>query len=91
MPTYEYECSKCGHTLEKFQNMTDKPLKKCPACGANTLEKLLSGGSGLIFKGSGFYSTDYKERTCPTSSRDKAACSMESNSPCSGCPGKKNK
>ena len=88
MPTYEYECSKCGHALEKFQSMSDKPLKKCPSCGANKLEKMLSGGAGLIFKGSGFYETDYKKRACPTSSSDKAACSMESSSPCSSCPGK---
>jgi putative FmdB family regulatory protein len=62
MPTYEYECSKCGHELEAFQPMKDGPLKKCPACGRLTLRRKISGGSGLIFKGTGFYITDYKKK-----------------------------
>lgn len=61
MPTYEYECSKCHHHLEDLQKMTDKPLTKCPVCGGK-LRRLISGGSGLIFKGSGFYATDYKKK-----------------------------
>jgi putative FmdB family regulatory protein len=61
MPTYEYECEKCGKRLEKFQSMTSEPLKKCPACGKNALKRLISGGAGLIFKGSGFYITDYRD------------------------------
>ncbi|HEX7319527.1 MAG TPA: FmdB family zinc ribbon protein [bacterium] len=60
MPTYEYECTKCHHHLEELQKMTDKPLIKCPVCGG-ILRRLISGGSGLIFKGSGFYATDYKK------------------------------
>jgi putative FmdB family regulatory protein len=57
MPTYEYECPS-GHLFEKFQRMTDKPRAKCPVCGKRGTRKI-SGGSGLVFKGSGFYITDY--------------------------------
>jgi putative FmdB family regulatory protein len=60
MPTYEYECTKCQHHFDEFQKITDKPLTKCPACGGK-LRRLISGGSGLIFKGSGFYATDYRK------------------------------
>src|SRR5919108_959932 len=57
MPTYEYECPE-GHTFEKFQRITDKPRAKCPVCGKAATRKI-SGGAGLVFKGSGFYITDY--------------------------------
>jgi putative FmdB family regulatory protein len=57
MPTYEYECPE-GHTFEKFQKMTDKPRAKCPVCGKPATRKI-SGGAGLVFRGSGFYITDY--------------------------------
>jgi putative FmdB family regulatory protein len=57
MPTYEYECPE-GHTFEKFQKITDKPRAKCPACGKAATRKI-SGGAGLVFRGSGFYITDY--------------------------------
>ena len=57
MPTYEYECPS-GHLFEKFQKMTDKPRAKCPVCGKPAVRKI-SGGAGLVFKGSGFYITDY--------------------------------
>ncbi len=60
MPTYEYVCSKCGHELEAFQSMNDMPLKKCPACKRSALRRKIGGGAGLIFKGTGFYITDYK-------------------------------
>lgn len=63
MPTYEYACTKCGHELEAFQPMKDAPLKKCPACGRQTLRRKIGGGAGLIFKGSGFYITDYKKKS----------------------------
>ena len=63
MPFYEYQCSNCGHTLEELQKMSDEPLKKCPNCGKNTLQKLIGTGGGLIFKGSGFYLTDYKKKS----------------------------
>ncbi len=62
MPTYEYACSKCGHQFEQFQSMRDLPLKKCPKCKKLALKRLIGGGAGLIFKGSGFYITDYKNK-----------------------------
>jgi putative FmdB family regulatory protein len=62
MPTYEYACSKCGHRFEKFQSMRDEPLRKCPKCHKAALKRLVGGGAGLIFKGSGFYVTDYKNK-----------------------------
>ncbi len=58
MPTYEYECLKCGHKFEEFQKMSDEPVKICPKCSGK-VRKLISKGGGLIFKGSGFYATDY--------------------------------
>lgn len=60
MPTYDYECNACGVEFEKFQAMSDKPIKKCPECGKMKVERLIGSGSGIIFKGSGFYETDYK-------------------------------
>ena len=63
MPTYEYACQKCGHEFEQFQSMRDEPLKKCPKCKKAALKRLVGGGAGLIFKGTGFYITDYKNKT----------------------------
>lgn len=60
MPTYEYECDACGHRLEQFQRMADEPLKQCPACGKNSLRRLFGTGAAIVFKGSGFYQTDYR-------------------------------
>ncbi|MEE3054122.1 MAG: zinc ribbon domain-containing protein [Planctomycetota bacterium] len=60
MPTYEYRCQECGDTFEFLQSFSDSPKRKCPACGRHRLKKLISGGAGLIFKGSGFYITDYR-------------------------------
>lgn len=62
MPTYDYKCESCQHTFEVFQSIKDEPLKKCPNCGKDKLKKLITGGAGLIFKGSGFYLTDYKNK-----------------------------
>jgi putative FmdB family regulatory protein len=62
MPTYEYACPKCGHQFELFQSMRDEPLKKCPKCKKLGVKRLVGGGAGLIFKGSGFYITDYKTK-----------------------------
>ncbi len=59
MPTYEYKCEKCGHRFEVFQSMTEPPRRRCPKCRGK-LRRLLGGGAGMIFKGSGFYSTDYR-------------------------------
>ena len=57
MPTYEYECKKCNYNFEVFQSMSDEPIKKCPKCGKE-VRRLILGGAGVIFKGSGFYVTD---------------------------------
>jgi putative FmdB family regulatory protein len=62
MPTYEYACPKCGHQFEQFQSMRDDPLKVCPKCKKTGLKRLVGGGAGLIFKGTGFYITDYKNK-----------------------------
>ncbi len=61
MPTYEYECTKCGHRFERFQSMNDEPLKKCPECRCK-VKRLIGTGAGIIFKGSGFYQTDYRSK-----------------------------
>ena len=61
MPTYDYECSSCGHTYEKFQSITARPARKCPECGGR-VRRLIGMGAGVIFKGSGFYETDYKRK-----------------------------
>ncbi len=60
MPTYDYICDACGHEHEAFQSMSAKPLKKCPDCGKNKLVRQIGTGAGIIFKGSGFYETDYR-------------------------------
>lgn len=60
MPTYDYACSACGHRFEEFQSMSSDPLKKCPSCKKSKLERLIGTGAGVIFKGSGFYETDYR-------------------------------
>jgi putative FmdB family regulatory protein len=58
MPTYEYVCKKCGFEMEELQSMSEPPLVHCPKCKTNNLARVMGGGSGLIFKGSGFYLTD---------------------------------
>jgi putative FmdB family regulatory protein len=60
MPTYDYVCKACGHEMEQFQSITAKPLRKCPDCGKATLKRLIGTGAAVIFKGSGFYETDYR-------------------------------
>lgn len=62
MPTYEYRCESCNHEFEIMQSIKDDALTKCPSCGKNKLKKVISGGAGLIFKGTGFYLTDYKKK-----------------------------
>ena len=68
MPTYEYRCEACGKQFEKFQSITSDPIRKCPKCGKNKVRRLISSGAAVIFKGSGFYITDYRD----ASYKDKA-------------------
>lgn len=89
MPTYEYACPKCGHQFEQFQSMRDEPLKKCPKCGKTGVKRLIGGGAGLIFKGSGFYITDYKKKSGGESSSSSSGDSKPSSSPKPSDAGKK--
>src|SRR3989338_911579 len=87
MPTYEYECKACCHGLEFYQSMLDKKLKKCPKCGKNTLNRLIGTGGGVIFKGTGFYETDFKRKTQPKEKMiTQASESSEVPSSCSANP-----
>jgi len=63
MPTYDYKCENCGYDFERFQAITARPIRKCPRCGQRGLKRLIGSGSGLIFKGSGFYQTDYRSES----------------------------
>jgi len=63
MPTYEYICEKCGCEFEKFQSISARPLRKCNECGRMGLRRLIGAGAGIIFKGSGFYETDYRSKS----------------------------
>jgi putative FmdB family regulatory protein len=73
MPTYEYRCKKCGHRFNLFQRITEQPVKNCPKCQARgAVERLISGGAGLIFKGTGFYITDYKQKPSETERKKSA-------------------
>lgn len=60
MPTYEYHCDACEHHFDEFQSMAEKPLKKCPKCSKPKLRRIFGAGAAIIFKGSGFYQTDYR-------------------------------
>jgi putative FmdB family regulatory protein len=63
MPTYEYQCDACEHNFDEFQSMKDEPLKKCPKCGKPKLRRVFGAGAAIIFKGSGFYQTDYRSES----------------------------
>ncbi|MEI8176933.1 MAG: zinc ribbon domain-containing protein [Candidatus Omnitrophota bacterium] len=93
MPTYDYVCNSCKHAFELFQSMTAKTLKKCPSCGKPSLKRLIGAGSGIIFKGSGFYETDYKRSSASSGSKTSAPkCDGAGKGPsCSSCPAAKKK
>src|SRR6516165_5786814 len=63
MPTYEYHCDACEHNFDEFQSINDAPLKKCPKCGKAKLRRVFGAGAAVIFKGSGFYQTDYRSES----------------------------
>ena len=87
MPTYESECQACGHAFEELQGMRDAKLTKCPKCHKNKLARLIGGGSGMIFKGSGFYETDYKKKITPAGDKkDLPKPSAPAASSCKNCP-----
>jgi len=75
MPTYDYECKSCGYIFEAFQNINDKHLEHCPKCNKK-VKRLIGSGSGIIFKGKGFYATDYKKKpnTCPNAKSGCESC-----------------
>ena len=76
MPTYEYACTACEHEFEAFHSITAEPIRQCPECNEQKVERLISGGAGLIFKGSGFYITDYRsEGYKEAAKKDKEAAS----------------
>lgn len=80
MPTYEYECPKCGHEFEAFtRKITDQSTKKCPECGGRA-RRIISGGAGLVFKGEGFYITDYKKKGEKTGDKDSSSGSKKKSS-----------
>ncbi|MBF0531561.1 MAG: zinc ribbon domain-containing protein [Candidatus Omnitrophica bacterium] len=90
MPTYQYECTACGHGLEAWQSMTDEKLKKCPKCGKNKLIRLIGTGGGVIFKGKGFYETDYKKKDAPkceapSPKSPEKTCPAKAEGCCPGC------
>jgi putative FmdB family regulatory protein len=97
MPTYEYECEGCGHRFEEFQQISDAPLKSCPKCGKRRLRRLIGAGGAVIFKGSGFYETDYRSKQYTAEKSKAEACPAPAASKtdkCDSCPknaGSKNK
>ncbi len=94
MPTYDYECVSCGHRFERFQSITAEPLRKCPECGKK-VNRLIGAGAGIIFKGSGFYQTDYrsdsykKKAKAETETKPAACPKADSSGACASCPAAK--
>jgi len=82
MPTYDYQCDDCGHRFEQFQKMSDAPVRTCPECGGK-VNRLIGTGAAVIFKGSGFHSTDYRHSR-PRCGRDTPCCGRDT--PCDTKP-----
>ncbi|MBI4364171.1 MAG: zinc ribbon domain-containing protein [Candidatus Latescibacteria bacterium] len=87
MPTYEYDCERCGHRFEVFQSMTERPRKRCPKCRGK-LRRLLGGGAGMIFKGSGFYTTDYRSKSYKEQKRKESGETPKKKDEAKGAPPK---
>ncbi|GMT49703.1 MAG: hypothetical protein IEMM0008_1242 [bacterium] len=85
MPTYEYECTSCDHKFEKLQMMTADPVKECPECGQESAKRLIGAGIGVIYRGSGFYTTDYKNSGKPKESTKETTKESKSETPTSSC------
>lgn len=80
MPTYEYKCDACEKTFERFQSITAEPIRKCPYCQKQKVRRLISGGAGLLFKGSGFYITDYRSDSYKSASKNDSSSGSSSGS-----------
>jgi len=81
MPTYDYECSQCDNKWEEFQSIKAKPLRKCPACGKLKAKRVIGAGGGIIFKGSGFYQTDYRSSSYKKAAEADSKAQSESSKP----------
>jgi putative FmdB family regulatory protein len=81
MPTYDYRCNACDHEFELFQSMSEGVKKKCPECGKLKLERLIGTGSALIFKGSGFYETDYRSKDYAKAKEQDSKAAKEASKP----------
>ncbi|MCG3184091.1 MAG: hypothetical protein ICCCNLDF_02203 [Planctomycetes bacterium] len=88
MPTYDYKCEACGHEFEEFQTMTAKALRKCPKCGKLKLKRLIGSGMQPIFKGSGFYETDYVKKAKPAEGGESKPAAKTDSKPAEAKPAK---
>ncbi len=88
MPTYDYQCDACGHEFELFQRISEEPLKKCPQCKKNKLQRLFGTGAAVVFKGSGFYQTDYRSESYKKGAESAKQASSDAKSDSSGATGK---
>lgn len=79
MPTYEYQCDACNHAFEEFQSIKAEALKKCPECGKKKLRRLIGGGAAILFKGSGFYQTDYRSESYKQSAQKEQSTTSSAN------------
>lgn len=84
MPTYEYECTHCGHRFEISQKITDRHLEKCPKCNKK-VKRLISSGVGIIFKGSGFYATDYRKKSKSDTAKAETNICPKAKEGCNAC------
>jgi putative FmdB family regulatory protein len=86
MPTYDYECDACDHRFEELQSFSEPPLKKCPECGKNKLRRLFGTGAAILFKGSGFYQTDYRSESYKSAAKKDAEAGKAATSGDNGTP-----
>lgn len=87
MPTYEYECDACQHRLEEFQSMSEPALRKCPSCKKKKLRRLFGTGAAILFKGSGFYETDYRSESYKSAAKADSDASTKSTTDTNGATG----
>jgi putative FmdB family regulatory protein len=78
MPTYEYHCDACSHQFDEFQSITEEPLKKCPKCGRKKLRRVFGTGAAVLFKGAGFYETDYRSESYKSAAKADAEATSKS-------------